>query len=107
MLNSLRSKLIAAFAFVIFVCLFSVGAAFVLFLRGHETDLAREHVGRLAEPMALRTYLEWWSRAGGDAFNLTEYAERMGVRVSSSTRKLLDRPRYRQSAEAGSLRTSR
>ncbi len=60
MLRSLRSKLIAAFAFVIFVSLFSAGTAFVIFLRNHETEMAREGVGRLAEPMALRmTYLEW------------------------------------------------
>ena len=60
MLTSLRSKLILAFAAVIFVCLLSAGTAFVVFLRNHETEQAREKVGRLAQPLALRvTYLEW------------------------------------------------
>jgi len=60
MLTSLRSKLILAFAAVIFICLFSAGAGFVFFLRDHETEQAREKVGRLAQPLAVRvTYLEW------------------------------------------------
>lgn len=60
MLSNLRSRLILAFAFVIFICLISTGSAFVLFLRNHETEQARERVGRLADPIALRvTYLEW------------------------------------------------
>jgi len=61
MLRSLRSKLILAFAAVIFLCILSAGSAFVLFLRNHETEQAREKVGRLAQPIALRvTYLEWY-----------------------------------------------
>ncbi len=60
MLTSLRSKLILAFAAVIFICLFSAGTGFVVFLRNHETEQAREKVGRLAQPLAVRvTYLEW------------------------------------------------
>jgi len=60
MLRNLRSKLILAFAAVIFICLFSAGTGFVIFLRNHETEMAREKVGRLAQPLALRvTYLEW------------------------------------------------
>ena len=67
--TSLRSKLILAFAAVIIVCLFSAGTAFVIFLRHHETEEAREKVGRLAQPIAVRvTYLEWLGLiAGADA----------------------------------------
>jgi DNA-binding response OmpR family regulator len=58
--RSLRSKLILAFAAVIFICLFSAGTGFVIFFRNHETEQEREKVGRLAQPLALRvTYLEW------------------------------------------------
>ncbi|MCJ7490847.1 MAG: HAMP domain-containing histidine kinase [Dehalococcoidia bacterium] len=58
--RSLRSKLILAFAAVIFICLFSAGTGFVIFFRNHETEREREKVGRLAQPLALRvTYLEW------------------------------------------------
>ena len=58
--RSLRSKLILAFAAVIVICLFSAGTGFVIFFRNHETEQAREKVGRLAQPLALRvTYLEW------------------------------------------------
>ncbi len=61
MFQSLRSKLVLAFAAVIFLCILSAGSAFVLFLRNHETEQARERVGRLAQPIALRvTYLEWY-----------------------------------------------
>jgi len=83
MLRSLRSKLIAAFAFVIFVSLFSAGTAFVIFLRSHETEMAREGVGRLAEPMALRmTYLEWVGLTPDQMKPLLdETAEDNGVRI--------------------------
>jgi hypothetical protein len=83
MLRSLRSKLIAAFAFVIFVSLFSAGTAFVIFLRSHETEMAREGVGRLAEPMALRmTYLEWVGLTPDQMKPLLdEIAQDNGVRI--------------------------
>ena len=83
MLTGLRSKLIAAFAFIIFVCLFSAGTAFVLFLRSHETEMARERVGRLAEPLALRvTYLEWVGLTPDQMKpTLMDYAENNDVRI--------------------------
>lgn len=83
MLTGLRSKLIAAFAFIIFVCLFSAGTAFVLFLRAHETEMARERVGRLAEPLALQvTYLDWVGVTPDQMKeSLVDYANNMDVRV--------------------------
>jgi two-component system OmpR family sensor kinase len=83
MLTGLRSKLIAAFAFIIFVCLFSAGTAFVLFLRNHETEMARERVGRLAQPLADRvTYLEWVGVTPDQMKeSLVDYANNMDVRV--------------------------
>jgi len=83
MLASLRSRLIAAFAFIILICLFSAGTAFVLFLRSHETEMARERVGRLAEPLALRvTYLEWVGVTPDQMKqSLIDYAENLNVRV--------------------------
>lgn len=83
MLRSLRSKLIVAFAFIIFVCLLSAGTAFVLFLRDHEIQQARERVGRLAEPLALEvTYLEWVGLTAEEIRPvLDDYAERLNVRL--------------------------
>ncbi len=83
MLTGLRSKLIAAFAFIIFVCLFSAGTAFVVFLRDHETEMARERVGQLAEPVALRvTYLDWVGVTPEQMkVSLVEYADNLDVRV--------------------------
>jgi signal transduction histidine kinase len=81
--TSLRSKLILAFAAVIVVCLFSGGAAFVLFLRNHETEQAREKIGRLAQPLALRfTYLEWNGVTPQEMRpELEEYATSLDIRV--------------------------
>jgi signal transduction histidine kinase len=83
MLKSLSTKLIIAFAFIIFVCLFTVGTAFVLFLRDHEIEQARERVGRLAEPLALQvTYLEWVGLTTEKMEPVLEgYAERFDVRL--------------------------
>ncbi len=83
MLASLRSKLILAFAAVIFLCLLSAGSAFVLFLRNHETEQAREKVGRLAQPIALRvTYLEWNGLSPEDMRPyLQDYASSVDVRI--------------------------
>lgn len=81
--RSLSTKLIAAFAFIIFVCLFSAGTAFVLFLRDSEVEQARERVGRLAEPLALQvTYLEWVGLSVDDMTSvLKSYAERFDIRL--------------------------
>jgi len=83
MLTSLRSKLILAFAAVIFVCLLSAGTAFVVFLRNHETEQAREKVGRLAQPLALRvTYLEWLGLSPEQIRpSLEDYAVGLDVRI--------------------------
>jgi signal transduction histidine kinase len=83
MLNSLRSKLILAFAAVIFICLFSAGTGFVVFQRNHETEQAREKVGRLAQPLALRvTYLEWLGLMPEQMRpSLDDYAAGLDVRI--------------------------
>jgi signal transduction histidine kinase len=92
MFHSLRGKLILAFAAVIAICLFSAGSGFVLFFRNHETEAAREKVGRLAAPLALRVaYLESLGLSPDQMRpTLEEYAESQDVRVllvdrSSST----------------------
>jgi len=96
MLQSLTSKLIFAFALVIFVCLFSAGTAFVVFLRNQEVEDAREQMGRLAEPLALRvTYLEWMGLPPEEmAPLLKDYADQLGVRVllvdKATSRVLID-----------------
>jgi signal transduction histidine kinase len=81
--RSLRSKLILAFAAIIFVCLFSAGTGFVVFLRNHETEQAREKVGRLAQPLALRvTYLEWLGLMPEQMRpSLDDYAAGLNVRI--------------------------
>lgn len=81
--RSLRSKLILAFAAVIFICLFSAGTGFVVFLRNHETEQAREKVGRLAQPLALRvTYLEWLGLLPEQMRpSLDDYAAGLNVRI--------------------------
>jgi len=83
MLRNLRSKLILAFAAIIFICLFSAGTGFVIFFRNHETEQAREKVGRLAQPLALRvTYLEWLGLMPEQMRPaLADYAAGMDVRI--------------------------
>ncbi len=83
MLRSLRSKLILAFAAVIIICVFSAGTGFVIFYRNHETEMARERVGRLAQPLAVRvTYLEWLGLMPEQMrASLNDYASGLDIRI--------------------------
>ena len=53
--RSLRSRLILSFGILIFLTLFLAGSTTVLLLRDEQAETARERVGRLAEPVALRS----------------------------------------------------
>ena len=53
--RSLRSRLILSFGILIFLTLFLAGSTTVLLLRDERAETARERVGRLAEPVALRS----------------------------------------------------
>jgi hypothetical protein len=59
MLSNLRSKLILAFAAIIFICLFSAGTARVS--SATETEQARGR-SMAGATLALQTYLEWLGR---------------------------------------------
>ena len=52
--RSLRSRLILSFGILIFLSLFLAGTTTVYLLRAEQERTARERVGRLAEPIALR-----------------------------------------------------
>ena len=52
--RSLRARLILSFGALIFLTLFLAGTATVYLLRDEQEKTARERVGRLAEPIALR-----------------------------------------------------
>jgi signal transduction histidine kinase len=52
--RSLRSRLILSFGALIFLSLFLAGTTTVYLLRNEQVKTARERVGRLAEPIALR-----------------------------------------------------
>ncbi|MPZ50413.1 MAG: HAMP domain-containing protein [Dehalococcoidia bacterium] len=52
--RSLRSRLILSFGILIFLSLFLAGTTTVYLLRAEQEKTARERVGRLAEPIALR-----------------------------------------------------
>ncbi len=83
MFDSLRSKLILAFAAIIAICLFSAGSGFVLYFRNHETEAAREKVGLMARPLALGvSYMESLGLMPEQMRpTLEDYAEGQDVRV--------------------------
>jgi signal transduction histidine kinase len=112
MLTSLRSRLILAFAAVICICLFSAGTAFVIFLRNQETEDAREKVGRLAQPLALRfTYLEWNGLTPEQMRpELDEYATSLDIRIllvdKVTSRVLVDTDQRLEGQTVQALETS-
>ena len=81
--RSLRARLILSFGVLIFLALFLAGSTTVLLLREEQENTARERVGRLAEPVALRAvFLE---ASGASAAQIQdvlsrEYGEE-GIRI--------------------------
>ena len=64
MFGSLRTKLIAAFALIIFLSLFLASSAFVLLLRDYQTQLAVNQLADLALPLSYQVAV--LERAGAD-----------------------------------------
>ncbi|MBI2724075.1 MAG: HAMP domain-containing protein [Chloroflexi bacterium] len=54
MLGSLRARLVVSFAVVVALAVFLAGAGALFLLRDQQQEAAREHYGRLAEPLAVR-----------------------------------------------------
>ncbi|MBI4319954.1 MAG: HAMP domain-containing histidine kinase [Chloroflexi bacterium] len=80
---SLRSKLVAAFVLVIFICLLLASSAFVFMLRDYQTQLKLNQLVDLAVPVSLQVRM--LERLGASpeqiAFFLAEQAREMNVRV--------------------------
>lgn len=80
MFRSLRSKLIAAFAFIIFLSLFLAGSAFVLLIRDYQTQLALNQLADLALPVSFQVSV--LERAGADTTQIRRFLEEQASEVS-------------------------
>ena len=88
MLRSLRSKLIAAFAFIIFLSLFLAGTAFVFLLREYQARLALDQLADLALPLSFQVGV--LERAGADPDQIGRFLEEQTSEVK--VRMLLINP---------------
>ncbi|HWO73856.1 MAG TPA: ATP-binding protein [Dehalococcoidia bacterium] len=96
--RSLRSRLILSFGLLIFLSLFLAGLATVYLLREQQERNAKEKVGLLAEPIALRAAkLEAEGRSPGEILQVL-VREYPGVRVL-----LVDRDGFVQADSQGTL----
>lgn len=83
MLSSLRFKLWAAFALVIFLSLFLAGSAFVVLVRNYHARLAMERLADLAGPITLQVSMLEHAGASSATISafLQEQGEEVGVRI--------------------------
>ena len=79
MFRSLRSKLIAAFALVIFLTLFLAGSAFVFLLRDYQAQLALDQLADLALPLSYQVVV--LERAGADSSQIGRFLEEQAAEV--------------------------
>jgi len=78
-LGSLRSKLIAAFAFVIFLSLFLASSAFVFLLRDYQTQLVLNQLADLALPLSYQVAM--LEHAGADSTVIGRFLEDQAAEV--------------------------
>jgi signal transduction histidine kinase len=77
--QSLRSKLIAAFAFIIFLSLFLAGSAFVILIRDYQAQLTLNQLADLALPLSFQVGV--LERAGADPTQIGRYLDEQASEV--------------------------